>query len=265
MATPYSRRPMGMNRGYDPAYMQRINRMIAQQIADRQQMPVEEQVFDETSYNVDPEMPYLEDLSPSARYKDMGLRDSGRRYMALQNLRQAAMEQKAAQQRGEPMLQEDVAMGVTRSPGGRVRTEGGGLITKTPAQVSPGMPAREVTSQMPGITPASAIANRVLDILRPKTAAIPARVVSPATATLTSPYGTGSSVMQAPTQPGTFSFQDANGRTISAPFSALRDPRFSKYMQEEETGRRVRGGPIDEEMAGPSYEELMAQLELAGA
>lgn len=267
MATSSPRRPyMSNSRGrMDPGYLQRINRMIAEQIASQQSQPVEEVAFDETSYNTDPEMPYLEDLSPTARYRDMQFRDAGRRYGILQNMRAAIDEQRQAQERGEPTLREDVAMGVTRSPGGRVRTDGGGLITKTPAEVIKGIPGGEVRPQMPGITPASAIVNRALDILRPKTAHIPDRVVAPARATLTSPYGTGSSVMEAPKTPGTFSFQNAEGQTISAPFSALKDPRFMKFMSEEETARGVRGGPIDEEIAGPSIEDILAQLAAAEA
>lgn len=258
MATSSPRRPyMSNSRGrMDPGYLQRINRMIAEQIARQQSQPVEEAAFDETSYNTDPEMPYLEDLSPTGRYRDMQFRDAGRRYGILQNMKAAIAEQNDAAARGEPLLREDVAMGVTRSPGGRVRTEGGGLITKTPAQVVKGTPGGEVRSQLPGITPASAIANRALDILRPKVAAIPDRVVAPATATLTSPYGTGSSVMQAPAAPGTFSFQDANGRTISAPFSALKDPKFQRFMRQEELG-----SPVEEDdRQGLSFEEIMAQL-----
>jgi hypothetical protein len=257
---------MGSSRGrLDPAYLQRINRMIAEQILSQQQQPVVEESFDEIAYNVDPEMPYLEGLSPTARYRDMQFRDAGRRYGVLQNMRAAIAEQKAAQERGEPTLREDVAMGVTRSPGGRVRTEGGGLITKTPAQVIPGVPAREITSNLPGATPATAIANRVLDILRPKTTAIPERKVAPARATLVSPYGTGSSVEGTSVPRGTFSFQDAEGKTITAPFAALKDPRFQKFMVEEETGRRVRGGPLEESKPGLSYEDILAQLEAAGA
>jgi hypothetical protein len=249
----------------DPAYLQRINRMIAEQIMAQQEMPVEQEQFDETTYYQDPEMPYLEGLSPSARYRDMAFRDEGRRYGILQNMRAAIDEQRAAQARGEPTLREDVAMGVTRSPGGRVRTEGGGLITKASAVTTPGMKGGEVRSNLPGITPVTAVVNRALDTLRPKIPTISPKTITPASAVLTSPYGTGSSVMQAPTQPGTFSFQDAEGRTISAPFSALKDPRFMKFMTEEETGRRVRGGPTDETVAGPSFEELMAQLEAAQA
>lgn len=52
---------------------------------------------------------------------------------------------------------------------------------------------------------------------------------------LTSKYGTGSSVRSSREVPhGTFSFKNALGETVTAPFSRLQDPRFMKMMREEE-------------------------------
>ena len=61
------------------------------------------------------------------------------------------------------------------------------------------------------------------------------------TRSIKSSYGAGSATTSPSPRPGTFSFTNAAGEIITAPFSELNNPFFTKMMTEEETGRRVRG------------------------
>lgn len=89
--------------------------------------------------------------------------------------------------------------------------------------------------------------------------AITAPTGYPAQQTLTSPYGTGSSTRVPTGGRGTFSFTAADGSTVTAPFSALKDPKFMKYMREEEVGRGVR--QTQPTGRNTSFEDVMAQIE----
>lgn len=168
---------------------------IARMIAERQNAPQftpEQQELERQSAIQElrnmPDQPYLEGLSPMARYRDMYYRDQGRSANLGAQIKDMAANQG---------LIEDAAMGVTRQPDGRVTTQAGAVITPPT-----GYPAQQ---------------------------------------TLTSPYGTGSSTRVPMGQGrGTFSFQDAQGNTITAPFSQLKDPRFMKMMREEEVAREPR-------------------------
>lgn len=233
-----------------------LNAIIAQQIVDQEnQAPVETEQFSETEYLQEPEMPYLEGLSPMARYRDMGLRDEGRRYRSMADARAAVDELKAAQKAGTPTLREDVSMGVERS-GNTSRTAGGGVITR-----SPGAPSRasspNVRTGLPSLTPGSLIANTMAGMLP---APVTAATATPTTSTLQSPYGTGSSTTAPRQGPGTFSFTTPDGEKITAPFSALKDKKFMQFMNQEQ----ARGASPVKNSRVPSfnrtYEDILAQL-----
>lgn len=81
----------------------------------------------------------------------------------------------------------------------------------------------------------------------------------PAQQSLTSPYGTGSST-RVPSSGGTFSFTDSSGERVSAPFSALRNPKYLDYMRQEEAANRARGSQPAARKER-SFEDLMAQLD----
>lgn len=81
----------------------------------------------------------------------------------------------------------------------------------------------------------------------------------PAQQTLTSPYGTGSSTRVPTGGRGTFSFTTADGKVVQAPFSSLRDPKFMKFMREEELGRAA--GRTKQTGGNASFEDVMAQIE----
>lgn len=207
--SPYTRNgPYGQNRSAMDYWQRLQNRMLAEQILAEQQQETQapQAEFSGNEYIQSPEMPYLSNLSPMARYRDMGLRQRGRQLQYAQTP-EAAM---AGQQ-----LQQDAAMGVTRQPGGGVTTQGGGFIS--PPQM--------------GIR------------------------------TLSSPYGKGTSSMGSSGPRGTFSFQIADGTTVTAPMTAVRDPKFMKYMREEELGRSA--GRTKQEGRGnlASFEDVMAQIE----
>lgn len=200
--------PYGQNRSAMDYWQRLQNRMLAEQILAEQQQAAQipEAEFTGNEYIQSPEMPYLSNLSPMARYRDMGMRQMGRQLQYAQTP-QAAM---AGQQ-----LQQDAAMGVTRQPGGGVTTQGGGYVS------APQMGIR----------------------------------------TLSSPYGKGTSSMGATVPRGTFSFQTADGSTVTAPMTAVRDPKFMKYMREEELGRAAGRTPQKGKGSASVFEDIMAQID----
>lgn len=210
--------PFQQNRSY-MEYLRKIaNRIQAEQILaeEHQSMQAPGPEFTEAAYMTDPEMPYLSGLSPMARYRDMGLRDQGRLNRAGEGIRDIAAETRLAQAQMRPTIMEDVSMGVTRQPDGRVVTQGGGTI----------------------YNPVGPLAGR----------------------TLTSRYGTGSSSPTGTGAPGTFSFTTADGTVVKAPFSSLRDPKFMKFMREEELGREAGRTPQSRKTPN-SVEDIMAQID----
>jgi hypothetical protein len=213
--------PYRQNRSYMDYLRKIANRIAAEQILEEEQQvqAAPQAEFTEQSYLTQPEMPYLSELSPMARYKDMGLRDQGRQFQAGQAIREAAAETALAQKQMRPTLMEDVSMGVTRQPDGRVVTQGGGTI----------------------YNPVGPMAGR----------------------TLTSPYGTGSSSPVGTGKPGTFSFTAADGTVVQAPFSSLHDPKFMKFMREEELGRAAGSTPQKKKPSVASFEDIMAQIDSA--
>lgn len=233
--------------GVQPENIQRIlNYLAAKQLVDNEMGGTEPQdqgeQFDTRSYLEQPEMPYLEGLSPMARYRDMSYRDQGRRYKAMQALGDIVRETERARQEKRPTLMEDVQMGVTRQPDGRVATEAGAVI-------EPIRPPQHF--RLPALTPQTAFGS----LFQPQA---PAPIAG---RTLTSPYGTGSSTIgTTPPTGGTFSFINSAGEKVEAPFASLRNPKFMKYMQEEEAANRMRGGAPKKSM-DRTYEDLMAQIE----
>lgn len=196
--------PYGQNKSY-MQYLQKIaNRIQAERLLEEeaaaQQAPVAE--FSETSYQTDPEMPYLSGLSPMARYRDMGLRQQGRQ---LQGVPSPAEQQ----------LQQDAAMGVTRQPDGRITTEAGATIF--PEQMGQ--------------------------------------------RTVATPYGTASAMRSTGPSRGTFSFQTADGSTVTAPMSSMRNPKFMKFMREEELGRAAANTPQKKKSSDLSFEDIMSQID----
>lgn len=182
-----------------PAYQQRGSfrqnpwvMQIARMIADRQAQSAQPALNSEQDRAAGvamlremPDQPYLEGLSPLARYKDMFYRGQGRAAQAGAATRELAANQG---------MIEDAAVGITRQPDGRVTTTGGGVITPMVGQGQTGAPI----------------------------------------ASLNSKYGRGFSQANQAAPAGTFSFQNALGETVTAPFSALKDPKFMKMMREEE-------------------------------
>lgn len=79
--------------------------------------------------------------------------------------------------------------------------------------------------------------------------------------TLMSKYGQGSSTMgTTPPTGGTFGFTDSSGSHTNAPFAALKDPRYLKYMQEEEAANRMASSrPAQREVR--TFEDVMNQLD----
>jgi hypothetical protein len=79
--------------------------------------------------------------------------------------------------------------------------------------------------------------------------------------TLSSPYGKGASSMGSSVPRGTFSFQAADGTTVTAPMTAVRDPKFMKFMREEELGRAAGNTKQKGSGKSSSYEDIMAQID----